>query len=239
VTSCRMMPRNVEELKSTAVAQAEERLPPNAKILLLSLTGSRAFGWAAENFDYDVHGIYACRDYWDWVHLGKDGIDLNLYELEHIFWDVHYQHFEVFQNLSNPIYVHPGFDFAGLMDLCTPRACDEFSIRSQYRWLELQPNPRTALHSYRIVMVQLYWLENRRFELDVFKLNDIYRCEMLPLCRDAYAYGKNVEIDYAKVKEELGRLLDEFRKAKAKCASEGLDEEKFSRWKEGVSRLWR
>ena len=49
----------------------KERLPAKAKILILSLTGSRAFGWAADNLDYDIHGIFVCNHvYWDWVYMG-------------------------------------------------------------------------------------------------------------------------------------------------------------------------
>ena len=60
-------------------------LPDNSEILLLSFTGSRAFGWGAECYDIDIRLVaYIPGDYWDTFH---DGLK----------WDVNGETFEHFK----------------------------------------------------------------------------------------------------------------------------------------------
>jgi predicted nucleotidyltransferase len=210
----------------------KEKLPKNGKILVLSLTGSRAFGWAAENYDYDIHGIFAVKNYWDYVHSGKEGFDINLYELEHVLSDIQYQHFEFFMNISNPFYIHPKFDFKGLMSFCTIEAVKQKrgDILRQIKEFEITKNPRAALHAYRILMVPIYFLKRRRFELNVFKINRAYKFKQLEKLKIAYIQGKE-EWSKKEVKKDLNRLLKEYDRLCQK-KEEKLDIEKAEKWME-------
>jgi predicted nucleotidyltransferase len=208
----------------------KKSLPKNGEILVLSLTGSRAFGWAAENYDYDIHGIFAAKDYWDYVHSGKEGFDINLYELEHVLSDIKYQHFEFFMNISKPFYVHPKFDFNGLMRFCTIEAVRQKrgDVLRQIKEFEITKNPRAALHAYRILMVPIYFLKRKRFELNVFKINRIYKFKQLEKLKIAYIQGTG-EWSEKEVKKDLNRLLKEYDKL-CQRKEEKLDIEKAVKW---------
>ncbi|RLA81266.1 MAG: hypothetical protein DRG33_00920 [Deltaproteobacteria bacterium] len=152
-------------------------------ILLISLTGSRAFGWADDKYDYDLHGVFYKPNYWDWVHVGERklfnnkhyGLDINMYSLGHIAeMDLRYGHFEVMMNMSNPIYSHPLFKIEMLWNLFPKETIKylEHDIISQMNRFKMNTSsPRTALHSYRIAMLPIYYLETGRIKLNVFELN--------------------------------------------------------------------
>ena len=176
-----------------------------------------------------MHGIYYKENYWDWVHNGIEGVDLNLWELRHIFMDIKYQHFEMFQNMANPIYSI--IDWEEMLRLCTSRACDEYSIILQYDRLRHHEYSRTALHCYRVAMVRIHWLETRDFELDVFRINQRWGLKMLEPLRQEYTERKSRSVDYSIVWKELDFLLDTFRSLKTAVGEETLDEDRFSRWK--------
>ena len=219
------------------------RLPNNGKILCLSLTGSRAFGWARENLDYDIHGIFLAKNAWDWVHYGGKAFDINLYELEYIF--THYPNylgFEFFQNIANPVYLNPEFDYQGLMLLCSPNCCYEpiYEIHG----LENRFTPRAALHCYRVLMVPIHFLQTRTFELDIFKLNKKHKFAMLPVLKQAYwdrieGQGRALEdSEKENIRQDLANLLEQFRELKEKSRDEKIDIEKIEKWKRKASQLW-
>ncbi len=197
-----------EETSREIQTSISQCLPKNANVLFLSLTGSRAFGWAADSQDYDVHGVFLCNNYWDWVHSGKQSFDINLYEFTHVASDIHNQHFEQFMNWSNPFYVDSKFDLDGLLQFCTPEAVKQKQgdIQAQINRFKFDQSPRTALHAYRILMIPIYFLENSKFELNVFKINEKYSFEQLSKLKDAYNIpGK--PFDITKVNDDLDYLL--------------------------------
>ena len=220
------------------------RLPNNGQVLCLSLTGSRAFGWASENMDYDIHGIFAAKDAWDWVHYGcEGGFDINLYELKYIFTHYpNYLYFEFFQNIANPVYLNPKFDYQGLMSFCSPNYC--YEPISEINGLESCFTPRAALHCYRVLMVPIHFLQTRTFELDIFKLNEKHKFDMLPVIKQAYLAGierqgrvlENYEKE--KIREDLAKLLEQFREMKEKLKDEKIDTEKAEKWIRENSQLW-
>lgn len=224
-----------------------DRLPTNGKILCLSLTGSRAFGWANERLDYDIHGLFAAKNAWDWVHYGGDdgfGFDINLYELEYIFGHYpNYLSFEFFQNIiGNPVYLNPKFDYQGLISLCSPNLC--FEPIYEISGLEDRFTPRAALHCYRVLMVQIHFLETRTFELNIFKLNEKHKLEMLPVLKQAYwdrieSQGRTLEeLEKEKIRQDLAKLLEQFKGLKEKFKDEKTDIEKIEKWKRKASQLW-
>ena len=215
------------------------------KILCLSFTGSRAFGWGGNITDYDIHGIFAKKDYWDWVHIGRKGLDINLYELDYLFgYFPKYLSFEFFQNtMGNPIYLDPQFDYKGLSSLCNASLCYPNTL--EIKKLRLSFNPRAALHCYRGLMVQIYFLKNRKFELNIFKINkQHYNFKMLPILRDKYLASVNNrggilnEREQNVVIKDLGRLQKDFEELKEKFKNEKADMEKFEKWKERAKKLY-
>jgi predicted nucleotidyltransferase len=230
--NCRI--KLIEELdkrKAERVVELiKEKLPKNGKILVLSLTGSRAFGWAAENYDYDIHGIFAAKNYWDYVHSGEEVFDINLYELDHLLRDIKYQSAEFFMNISHPFYIHPKFDFKGLMKFCTTETVKRMRehILMQIRQFEITKSPRAALHAYRVLMVPIYFLKRKKFELNVYKINKTYKFKQLEKLKNAYTKG--VEgWNEKEVKRDLNRLLKEYDRLCQK-KEEKLNMKKVEDW---------
>lgn len=221
---------------------AQRILPPGAEVLFLSLTGSRAFGWADDRYDYDIHGVFrhpggSCEGggYWDHVHAGLSGIDLNLWELDHAFMDIRMQHFSFFQNMSNPFYVRGGFDHKGMMGLCTLRAVKgkASDVKIQiYRFKE-SGDPRSALHSYRILLVPINFIERGEMELDVMKLSERYGVGMPPKLRECYIHGGNVGDLLPTTYRELDRLHERFTSLIEGVDAE-LDNKKLEEWRKNV-----
>jgi len=225
------------ELKNIVLKQIRT-VDPSIRVLLLSLTGSRGFGWANDRYDYDVHGIFVKNNYWDWVHLGLQGIDLNIWSLDHIFMDIYYGHFEKFQDLSNPIYIDPDYNHSEMISLCTPKMCDEYSILSEYKRFKLHSNPRSALHCYRIVMVRTYFLQTGNIEMNIFKLKEKFKVRNLDMLKKSYTEKIGIE-NYEPIYNELDELLQQFRKAKSKNPFVTKDwKERFTDWKQRMTKIF-
>jgi len=224
------------DLAQKCIRIIQERLPPNGRIVLLSLTGSRAFGWAWKNFDYDVHGLIAAPKWWDWVHLGIDEFDINLFELRHLFeLDLPYKHGETIMNLANPFYADPQFQWSEILELVTPDFFDPLSFDHQLDWFRRTRCPRAALHVYRLALVPIHFLRFGVFELNVFKVAEKLGLSLpgMHLCRELYiapySGGKRSELtdeEYLTVIRELmdlRKLLDEEKRK----SSRRWDQKKF------------
>jgi hypothetical protein len=213
-------------------------LPNNAKLLFLSLTGSRVFGWASDNQDYDAHGVFLCDNYWDWVHAGRVRYDINLYEFSHLESDIQIQHFEQFMNWSNPFYIDSKFDFNGLISFCTLDAVKQKhgDIEAQINRFKFDKSARTALHAYRILMVPLYFIENRKFELDIFKINEQYNFQQLGKLKDAYNSSSRT-FDITKVNADLDYLVNLYKQKLPSCTDKP-DMTKAIQWMNNVRSLY-
>lgn len=225
------------EKQKYVIDMIKERLPNNAKTLILSLTGSRAFGWSDGTQDYDIHGIFICDNYWDWVHDGSNMYDINLYELNHVYSDILYQHFEEFMNFSNPFYVDDKFDFNGLMSFCTLEGVKQkhLDIQIQINRFKFDKAPRTALHAYRILMVPLYFIENRKFQLDIFKINEQYGFTELGNLKEAF-HGHSM-FDVNKVLSDLEYLQNLYKEKTALCTDKP-DMDKAKEWLKSVKEVY-
>lgn len=197
-----------------AIEIVKERLPEDVIILIMSHTGSRAFGWGSERMDIDIRGVfYTTKPYWDWVHIGLEGYDITMISLEHLKYDIYYRHWTVFENLSKPFLIHPAFDFNGFMRLCKAD-CIKYhmpSIKSEIlRFKHVHKSPRAGLHCYRQLMVPIYFLDTGRIEIDCTKLNrEVFHCKQFDLMVDSYKYGKKVKIDWDEAVKDYDRLLGE------------------------------
>jgi hypothetical protein len=219
-----------EQTKQDVIETIKSYLPDSAKILLLSLSGSRAFGWGLTNQDYDIHGIFACENYWDYVHAGKHMFDINLYEFHHTLSDINYQHFEAFMNWSNPIFVANGFDYEGLMSFCTLEGvkgkCGD--IDTQINRFNYDKAARTALHTYRILMVPIHFIDTKKFVLDIFELNKSYNFTELEKLKQVYnTHSRQFNIE--QVKTDIDYLLNLYKQKISDCTIK-VDTEKAKTW---------
>jgi predicted nucleotidyltransferase len=220
-----------EKIAKRVIEKIKMKLPSEGRILVLSLTGSRAFGWGGEGYDYDVHGIFVAKNYWEYVHTGEEGFDINLWEFSQIWPLIEEQSFEAFMNFSNPFYIHPKFDYRGFMRLCTAEAVKRkrYDIEHQVREFEATKNPRAALHSYRILMVPIYFLKKKKFELNIFKINNkYYHFKEIEKLKAAYTRGEK-GWNFKRVKKDLARLKKEYDRL-CKKKEEKLDLEKAQKW---------
>jgi len=191
-----------------------------ARILILSHTGSRAFGWGDERFDVDVHGVFALKGYWDYVHSGEEGTDLNLHEMEHLVWIVlYYKSGEGVTNLFNPVYLDPGFKFSEMLELVNEEFFRGETVEHELFRLHQYFHPRTALHAYRVMLVPIHFLVTRKPELNVFRISEALGLGLrgIEMCREAYLSGKNLSEEGREIVwGELKRLLPMFYETKAR-----------------------
>mgnify|MGYP005627636875 CR=1 FL=1 len=219
------------DLREEVIALVRERLPRGAKLVLLSLTGSRAFGWAAPNFDYDVHGIYVKRGWWDYMHLGKPPFDINIFELEHLIkLDVPYRHGETILNFLNPFYVDPHFPIEEVIQLLTKDFFPPQNILHQIRWFEDTRSPRAALHAYRMLILPMYIFVKGKVEMNMFKAMEELGLELEgpELCKELYTApytrGRRASLsedEYEMVRAEIWDLYKKYESAEGPAWDEG------------------
>ena len=187
-------------------------LPQNGTILCLSFTGSRAFGWASENYDIDIRGVVACKDWWNYVHWGRHLYDINVDEMWAIFKGI--KSWSLFANLCNAFYVDPDFDYKEFMSLCSSENTRDNlgNIVYQKQKLEYDKSPRTGLHTYREIMAPLHFLKTRKVEIDLMEINKVYGLEEIYKMRDVYSRHSNDVINWEKVKEDIKNLEEELAK---------------------------
>jgi len=116
-------------------------------------------------------------------------------------------------NISNPFYINPKFDFKGLIRFCTIEAVRQKrgDILRQIQEFEAPKNPRAALHAYRILMVPIYFLKRKKFELNIYKINRAYKFKQLEKLKIAYIQREEGWSE-KEVKRDLSRLLKEYNK---------------------------
>jgi len=237
-----------EENKKEVIEIIKSLLPDNATIILLSHTGSRAFGWSWYNYDFDIHGIIKCTNYWDFMHLGKSAYDINIYELSHIVdIDIPYRHTETLMNMLNPFYLDDKFPFDDFVKVLTPSFFTESMILQQIERFKFDRHPRSALHSYRIILVPLYLLLKGKPELNVFKIAKELKMELkgLVMCRNRYIakyVGERrstlTEDEFMEVLDELCRLLDYFIHVKGEKEKETKDRDLAKEFKEKIMSIY-
>jgi len=211
-----------------------ERLPSGGEVLLLSLTGSRAFGWGSDFYDIDVRGFYALEGWFDTCHLGFLMFDINLEELGHVFMSLKRRYWTIFEDTANPFYIHPDFDYEGFRKLCSADNVRHhlFSIRMEVAKFKLNPHLRSALHAYRLVLCPLYFLKTGVIQTDVRKCNEeVFGSSILPeLCR-AYATRQlGIELDVRRIQEELDTLLHMLEEELGRRPKGEVSDEEIDRW---------
>lgn len=211
-----------------AVQVTKDMMPENGTVLCLSLCGSRAFGWG-NGYDYDVHGIFHAEDFWGWCHSGQR-YDLNMYNMiGKVQREVNRQHFSFFMNMSNPFYLDDRLHYDDMMDLMSNQMLGG-KVEWEVTRFENQKNPRSALHTYRVCMQCLNYLETGIIEIDARELAEKYGYDYFFEVADIYM-GKCSGFDYDKAEHDLYELKKEFL---SKNYEKNKDDGKIQEWIDGV-----
>ncbi len=216
----------------------KNRLPKKSQILVLSLSPNGTFGRRNERLNYNIiNGIFACKNYWGTLKLNKNGFNINLHELEYVgSYIPDYLPFEFFQNITNPIYIHPKFDYKGLISFCSFISISEpinelIIIQSNYHF-----NLSSALSCYQALLIPLYFLETKKIKTNIFKINKKYKLKMLSILMQITKTGVYPaslgEKEKKIIKYDIEKLLKKFRKLKEKLKNEKIDTEKLEKWRE-------
>lgn len=202
------------------VNKIQEMLGPGKPLLLLSLTGSRAFGWASDNNDYDIHGIFCAQHWFDYVHYGgrieNIPVDLNLHSLDHVLYMAFYHpSAETLLNLTEPLWSAPGFfELFERYILANVNKLFfyDFTVQSELHRL-MYFHPRTALHAYRVLLYPIYWAKTGKLVKNIYRIIEELGLELKgPYeCREAHQTKKNEKCREDVVRAELGRLYEEYK----------------------------
>lgn len=217
-----------------------ERLPKNSKLLLLSNTGSRPFGWASSSLDWDIHGVFAKKSWWDYVHHGANywyGLDINLWELDHLYTDVIYGHWQMFMNLSNPIYISKEFPFDDLIQWVFPHFFRDNSAVYQLDWALRDKAVRSFLHAYRIPLQMLEFLNTNKWEMDIPKLVEKYIGKNSKFFELKNAYQNNISqyvdsnTDLDQIKAEIENIINSTKSLRViKETEKPFNRNEFDKW---------
>jgi len=202
-----------EEKIEESIEYTKKMMPQNGTLLLLSLTGSRAFGWGGDVYDYDIHGIFYAEQFWGWCHDAKK-YDLNMYNLkEKVVREISRAHFSFFINISNPYYIHEDFDYEGLMDYTTDIMVKDHP-KNEFNRFQHRSNVRSSLHCYREILQSIHYLEKGEIVTNINELTEIYNVKFFEEMANLYKNRVNHYDELDKVEEELKKLLDKFNKYK-------------------------
>ena len=195
--------------KQKIINLIKTRLPHGATLIILSLTGSRAWGYSNRHSDYDIVGLYVAKNYWDSVQIYQDHCDINLYQFKNPLRD---KRFYFFEDLSNPFYLHSKFDFEGFFKFCTIDIVRYYDgeILQRIRDFEINPSPRNALHAYQSLMIPVHFLQYHQFELNLFKINQSYKFQQLQKLKNAYL-RKEEEVNKKEICKDLKKLLNKYK----------------------------
>ena len=215
------------ETQEEILEREKEILPDNAEILLLSFTGSRAFGWGSKSYDIDIRLVaYIPGEYWDTFHDGKYW-DVNGETFKHFKNCVKRNYWTTFEDMYYAFYLHPSWDHDEFLSLCSIKNVKHhlFTIRTQVVKAKMTRDTRTALHAYRLTMSPLHFLRTGELMPNVRNIN--YLSDYVDILADAYAIHRSPDVDWDSVIAELDflyeELLNEVKKHKEPDNSERMN----------------
>lgn len=204
-----------KEEEEEIVKTAKELIPDEAKLVLLSFTGGRAFGWGGDHHDIDVHGFFAYEDWFFKCHSRKGGFDMTLQNIEsieepHLRWGRWKQYYDK----SNPIYTHDDFgfekDFINKCKLEYVKNIFPYDLHLQFSRLDVDFSIRSALHTYKEMLIPLYYFYTGEIESDVINIineHPDFQWEELNNCALKYSReDTSVTISEEKVWKELEEI---------------------------------
>lgn len=205
-----------EEEQEDAIKLARGLIPDDAELVLLSFTGGRAFGWGHERHDIDVHGFFVKEDWFFKCHSMLDGFDMTLTNVKSVDNpDIRWKRWKQYYDKSNPIYVHDDFDFwEDFMSKCKPeyvKTIFPYDLELQMARMDLQFRARSALHTYKEMMIAHNYLENQEIETNIVdNINEkpSYQYEGLKQCATKYRDRENIDLDESLIRGELDEMYD-------------------------------
>lgn len=215
-------PTLTEEDKKKAEEDAKEMLPEGAELVLLSFTGGRAFGWGGKHHDIDVHGFFAYkRDWFFKCHSSRDRFDMtlqNVYDVEEP--ELRWGRWKQYYDKSNPIYTHEDFDFEeDFINKCEKSYVQNifpYDLNLQFSRLDVNFSIRSALHTYKEMLIPIYYIEQDEVEADVinvinehpdFQYEELNKCA-LKYSREEPSANPDEEEIWEELEELYGRLAD-------------------------------
>lgn len=210
-----------EEDKKKAVEVAKDLIPDDAELVLLSFTGGRAFGWGGEHHDIDIHGMFAYDKEWFFkCHSNTRGFDMTLQNVYNSNSpELRWGRWKQYYDKSNPIYTHEDFDFEeDFIDQCKPEYVQNvfpYDLNLQFARCDINFNTRSSLHTYKEMMIPLYYLITGEIESDIVNVineHQEFRYEELSKCAEKYKHRESsVDINDNKVREEHEELYHRLR----------------------------
>jgi hypothetical protein len=206
-----------EEDQQTAIDWVRDMLPEDVDLAMLSFTGGRAFGWGGENTDIDLRGFVAKEDWFNTLHGNPKMFDINLVNIESIEEpDIRYYRWKQYYDCSNPIYIHEDFDYyEDFIDHCEVEHIHHiypYDLEVQIGRMDADFNARNSLHTYKEIMIPLYYIYTGEIESDVTQINEHekFGLDGLMQCVENYGpYGGQAKnIDEALVREEIDELAE-------------------------------
>jgi len=164
--------------------------------------------------DYDIHGLIKCHEFFDYVHSPRYGVDLNLYDITHLIEvDLEYRHGETITNLLNPIFIDQRFPWRQLVEAIDPSFFHTNYVETEILRLERYFHCRTALHTYRMMLVPTHLLKTRNPTLNIYKIAlDLNKpLEGIIKCTEYYRMDISGQDVKHQVIEELKQLLQEYK----------------------------
>lgn len=239
--------RNYGERPETISKKEEEKLfnlvnkikPRKMELIFLTYTGSRVFGWGSSVYDIDVHGIFVYPNWFDYVHTGETPYDMTWQSLNHKIMMKRRLYFNEFLNDANPIYVHPHFDYEGMMNLASPQFVVQGSLTNQYNRFKSSKDIRTALHTYRVILCRYHFIKTGEIEPNVLNINEQYGLDYwLPKLCDMYANRNwhSEEFDWVEISNEIDDLYEKACEKIPRESKSTLDSEDFDKWKQSMRR---
>lgn len=207
-------------------------IPDDAHILVLSFTGSRMFGWGGEHYDIDVRGIVGAKNWWSDAHHGERLYDVTIENLLHAMRRAS-SYWTFFEDISNPFYIHPDFEYDEMMTFCTAQNVKNHmgTIRYQRAQLNTYQAVRTALHTYRLLMTPLYFLKEGKINVNMLEVNKEpeFGFKQLEWLKDVYLHRISRPLDWP----EIYRTLDELQvrlEGVLEDRTDTIDSERFEAW---------
>lgn len=205
-----------KEEQDRAAEVAKDMLPEEAELVLLSFTGGRAFGWGGEHHDIDIHGFFAYEDNWFFkCHSSNRGFDMtlqNVYDVDEP--EIRWGRWKQYYDKSNPVYVHEDFDFEeDFIDQCEKkyvRHVFPYDLHLQFSRADVQFRTRSALHTYKEMLIPIYYIEQDEIETNVINVineHPDFQYKELNKCAAKYSReDESVNPDEEKVRDELEEI---------------------------------
>jgi hypothetical protein len=218
-----------EEIKQEATSKAKNKLPEEAELVLLSFTGGRAFGWGGEHHDVDVHGFFAHDKDWFFKCHSMGDYDMtlqNIYTVDEP--EIRWGRWKQYYDKSNPIYTHPDFNFEeDFIDNCKPEYVQHifpYDLHLQFSRLDVRYSIRSALHTYKEMLIPLHFLRSGEIETDIINVvnqKEQYQYEELSKCALKYSReDTSVNVSQDNVWDELKEIYWELAEEIAKVDEE-------------------